>query len=121
MTWRRHVWAAGVAESILIGILPLLASDLRVSVSVAGPLTALFSFAFAVGGLVIALAGVWLTPWLGLGLTVPAALCALGAYAEGRSVEPSPSTLTLAARSDPVRLEGGRPSRQTANHGSTDN
>ncbi|WP_217476372.1 MFS transporter [Stutzerimonas stutzeri] len=45
----------------------------------------------AVGGLVIALAGVWLTPWVGLGLTVLAMLCALGAYAEDRSAEPSPA------------------------------
>lgn len=41
-------FAAGVAESVLIGILPPLASDLRVSVSLAGQLTALFSVAFAV-------------------------------------------------------------------------
>lgn len=41
-------FAAGVAESVLIGILPPLASDLRVSVSMAGQLTTLFSIAFAV-------------------------------------------------------------------------
>lgn len=41
-------FAAGVAESVLIGILPPLASDLRVSVSLAGQLTTLFSIAFAV-------------------------------------------------------------------------
>jgi len=41
-------FAAGVAESILIGILPPVATDLRVSVSLAGQLTTLFSIAFAV-------------------------------------------------------------------------
>lgn len=40
-------FAAGLAESILIGILPPLAEDLRVSISLAGQLTTLFSLGFA--------------------------------------------------------------------------
>ncbi|MEW1693276.1 MFS transporter [Streptomyces sp. NPDC091265] len=41
-------FAAGLAESILTGILPSLASDLDVSLSLAGQLTSLFSLSFAV-------------------------------------------------------------------------
>ncbi|ABR82683.1 MULTISPECIES: MFS transporter [Pseudomonas aeruginosa group] len=50
-------FAAGLAESILIGILPPLAADLRVSISLAGQLTTLFSLGFAVAAPLLS----WLT------------------------------------------------------------
>lgn len=53
----------------------------------------------AVGGLVIAFAGVWLTPWVGLGLTVLSLLCAIAASIGARSATPnSPSTLMPTSR-----------------------
>ncbi|HHK0928381.1 TPA: MFS transporter [Pseudomonas aeruginosa] len=50
-------FAAGLAESILIGILPPLAEDLRVSISLAGQLTTLFSLGFALAAPLLG----WLT------------------------------------------------------------
>lgn len=50
-------FAAGVAESILIGILPSLASDLTVSISLAGQLTSVFSLSFAISAPLLG----WLT------------------------------------------------------------
>lgn len=41
-------FAAGLAEAILTGILPSLASDLDVSLGLAGQLTSLFSLSFAI-------------------------------------------------------------------------
>lgn len=50
-------FAAGLAEAILTGILPSLANDLGVSLSLAGQLTSLFSLSFAIAAPVLG----WLT------------------------------------------------------------
>ncbi|WP_419992525.1 MFS transporter [Streptomyces boninensis] len=84
-------FAAGLAEAILTGILPSLAADLDVSVSVAGQLTTLFSLSFALAVPVLG----WLTRGADCRRLLVLSLVVFAAFSAGAALSPGYTTLLL--------------------------
>nr|WP_276617650.1 MFS transporter [Streptomyces coryli] len=84
-------FAAGLAEAILTGVLPSLAADLDVSVSVAGQLTSVFSLSFAVAVPVLG----WLTRGADCRRLLVISLGVFAAFSAGAALSPGYTTLLL--------------------------
>lgn len=84
-------FAAGLAEAILTGILPSLADDLGVSLSLAGQLTSLFSLSFAVAAPTLG----WLTRGADCRRLLVITLLIFAAFNAGAALSPGYTTLLL--------------------------
>ncbi|MCG8906299.1 MFS transporter [Pseudomonas sp. DP-17] len=84
-------FAAGVAEAILTGILPSLADDLQVSLSLAGQLTSLFSLSFAIAAPLLG----WLTRGADCRRLLVITLLVFAAFNAGAALSPGYVSLLL--------------------------
>lgn len=84
-------FAAGLAEAILTGILPSLADDLGVSLSLAGQLTALFSLSFAIAAPLLG----WLTRGADCRQLLVITLLVFAAFNTGAALSPGYVSLLL--------------------------
>lgn len=84
-------FAAGLAEAILTGILPSLAADLHVSLSLAGQLTSLFSLSFAIAAPLLG----WLTRGADCRRLLVMTLLVFAAFNAGAALSPGYGSLLL--------------------------
>ncbi|MDG9853200.1 MFS transporter [Pseudomonas nitroreducens] len=84
-------FAAGLAEAILTGILPSLADDLNVSLSLAGQLTSLFSLSFAIAAPLLG----WLTRGADCRRLLFITLLVFAAFNAGAALSPDYASLLL--------------------------
>ncbi|MCP1622962.1 MFS transporter [Pseudomonas nitroreducens] len=84
-------FAAGLAEAILTGILPSLAADLHVSLSLAGQLTSLFSLSFAIAAPLLG----WLTRGADCRRLLVITLLVFAAFNAGAALSPGYVALLL--------------------------